>query len=340
MKNMPDLVSIDNTDEIHELSKSIVLRNMVDPVRNALDMFERNISRLIFLPDIPHIEFRLQTVQMLFDAMGDELKGGHYREFLRNIGESIGKTLGDSIMGFLLKNNKLPKTDDVLTKLWNEWDMVAGWGKIKSVHKEREIIVTYDDGFLTRDREHEKHKHCPFLEGYIHGFLWVTMKERYRWFKRAITKPPNPPLEPVEVIEKPVGDKCHFIVNLNEEELEDAFDALYEAREHLRLGVFDEAVHNVRISMELAFKGKLDIGKDDKTSALKIIKSFKDKGIGLRYKTIDKIYNLSSRVIHGVKKSGKSDCQEIIDKWDQILEDLELLRLSDHEKMEIKKKLY
>jgi hypothetical protein len=338
MKNIPDLVSTDNTDEIHELSKSIVLRNIVNPVRNALDMFEKNISRLIFLPDIPHVEFRLQTVQMIFDAMSEELKGGQYRQFLRRIGESVGKTLGESIMGFLVKNNKLPKTDDVLTKLWNEWDMVAGWGKISSVHKEDEIIITYEDGFLTRGRELDKHRHCPFLEGYIMGFLWVTIKERYRWFKRTITEPTHPPMEPVEVMEKPAGDKCHFIVRLREEELPLAFDALSEARRHFRLGDYDQCAHDLRISMELAFKEKIGIGKDDKTSVLRIMKSFRGKKVTLKYKTLDRIYNSTSRVIHGSKKSGRADCEEIVNAWRLILEDLELMRLSDHEREELKKK--
>ena len=156
MKKIPDLISIENTDEIHELSKSIVLKNMVNPVRNALDLFEKNISRLIFLPDIPHIEFRLETIQMLFDAMGEEMKGGQYKLFLKNVGEAIGKTLGESMMGFLHNASKLPKTEDVLTKLWNEWDMVSGWGKIKTVHKDREIVVTFEDSFLTSNRELDK----------------------------------------------------------------------------------------------------------------------------------------------------------------------------------------
>jgi predicted hydrocarbon binding protein len=337
MKKTPDLVNADSTDEVLTLSKNLVMRKMVDPVRNALDMFEKNISRLIFLPDIPHVEFRVETMEILFDYINHELKGGHYRKFMKVIGKSVGKSLGRNMMEFLMKNNKLPRTDDVITKLWNEWDMIAGWGKIKTFHENSQIRMTIEDSFLTRGIENDKHKHCPFIEGYVQGFLWVALKERYRWFKRTITQPSDRPREPLEVNESPLGDKCQFVVKLGEEELEDAFDSLSDAFESLRLGNPDQAANNTRISLELAFKDKVGIEKDSKTSVLKIIKAFKKRDVKLRYKAIDEIYNLTCRTVHGSKTMNENICKDLIGKWDEILEELELLKLTESETESIRK---
>lgn len=129
MKKIPDLVSHDNINEILELSNSVAIRDFVDPVKRALDLFERNISRLVFLPDIPRIEFRLKTIQILLESVSNELKGNYYKQFMRKAGKSIGKSLGNDMIEFLISNNKLPKDYEVVIRIWNEWDMIAGWGK-------------------------------------------------------------------------------------------------------------------------------------------------------------------------------------------------------------------
>jgi predicted hydrocarbon binding protein len=334
MKKVPDLVSEDSTEEILELSKSIVMRKMVDPVRNAMDLFEKNISRLIFLPDIPHIEYRTETVKLFFEALSREMKPSLYHDFLRKTGKTIGKSLGYSMMGFLINNNKLPKSDDVLTKLWNEWDMVAGWGKYKTEHTNDKITVTIEDSWLTRCAEKEKHNHCPFMEGYIHGFLWVVLKERYRWFRRSVSQPPEPPMEPSEIREERIEDnKCRFIVTLREESLKEAFDALSQAREFDREANHGQATNNIRISLDLALKQLVGLGKEERTSVVRIMKALKKANIQLRFKAIDEIYNCTSRILHGAKDSDQDTCSRIIEQWDDLLEDLEMVQIPDQEKI-------
>lgn len=335
MKNIPDIVSHDDIKEVLELSNSHVMRDMVDPVKRALEIFEKNISRLIFLPDIPRIEFRSKTMELFLDSISNELKGGQYKQFMRSVGKSVGKSLGSDMIEFFAANNKLPKDYEVLISLWNEWDLIAGWGRRTYFIKGDEIVITVDDSFLTRAREDDKHKHCAFLEGYIQGYLREVIREQYRWFKRAITKPSIPPLKVVEIFEKPSGDKCQFMVKLKEEELREAFDLLSEARESLKNGEFDKCASSIRTSMEIALKEKLCINKNEKTPILKILTSLKSRNVNIRYRTIEDVYAAASNSIHGSRKASKSECIEMLEKWDNTLEEIESISMLEKEKHDI-----
>jgi hypothetical protein len=339
MGKIPDLVSTENVREILELSNSMVMSDMITPVKKALDMFENNISRLIFLPDVPRLEMRLKTVQIIFESISNELKGKQHRHFLRSTGKTVGRSLGVEMVEFLMRHNKLPRDYEVFIKLWNEWDMIAGWGRRSYSINNNSIILDVDENFLTSGGWEDKHMNCPFLEGYMQGVLWEVMKEHYRWFKRALTRPGNPPLQPIAVEEKIGEGKCRFIVKLGEEELQNAFDMFYEARDSERENDFNQATRDIRASVEMAFKEKIGLPLDDKTSVIRIMKAFKNRSLQLRYNTIDGIYASTSGSIHGSAKISKSDCKKMLHNWNDILEDLELMKIDDTMKQEITKEV-
>ncbi len=335
-RKMPDLISHEHIKELLELSNSNIMREMVDPVKHALEIFENNISRLIFLPDIPRLEFRYETIRILLDHISNEVKGGQYSLVMRNAGKAIGKSLGNDMIMFLMGNNKLPKDYELLMVLWNEWDLISGWGKRIYDADGKEITIVIDDSFLTRGGGDSKHKHCAFFEGYAFGFLWTIIKEQYRWFKRAVTQPSHKLMEPVEVTEKSHGDKCKFVVKLKEEELNGAFDALSDAKDCLRNKDCAKCANHIRTSIELAFKEKIGVGGKEKTPLMKILKSLKQRNMQLKFRTIDDIYASTSVSIHGTGKAEGDSCWKMIEKWDDILESLELMQLPEKDKQEIR----
>ena len=173
------------------------------------------------------------------------------------------------------------------------------------------------------------------MEGYIQGYLWEVIREQYRWFKRAIIQPSHSPLKPVEVFERTHGDKCQFIVKLREEELKGAFDALSDAKESVRIKNFDKCANDIRTSVELAFKEKVCMNRNEKTSVLRLMKSFKNRNLQLKYRTIDDIYALTSRAIHGSGKLNEKECKDMINEWCGVLESLEMLQIQEPERHEI-----
>jgi predicted hydrocarbon binding protein len=336
MRKIPDLVSQDDIKDILEHSNSNVMREMVDPVKNALNLFEKNISRLIFLPDIPRIEFRTATMHLFLDTIAQSMKATQHRKIMKDAGLSIGMSLGNDMIEFLMGMNKLPKDYNVMIDLWNEWDSIAGWGKRTYDTEENTITIIIEDSFLNRTKNEDMHKHCSFMRGYIEGFLRVAIKEQYRWFKRSITEPPYPPIKVVEVSEEPHGQHCKFVVKLGEEELKGAFDTASDARQSLRDKNLDSFARFLRTSIEIALKEKVNIDKDEKTSALKIVKALKQRNVSLSYNVIDDIYASTSRVIHGSGTLDEQGCLKMMKKGEEVLEGLESLVLLEDQRTKIK----
>lgn len=327
------LIGKEDIDEVLALSDATVADEMIEPVRKALDLFEKNVSKMAFLPAVERITIRTKTLQQLLASIRKLMPGEHKRVF-KEAGEEIGASFANDLHSFLASNNKIPKDVETLLAIWNKYDSIAGWGNFKSTVNKNKITIEIEDSFLASGLNGE-HPYCAFMEGYISGFLWEALKGHYRLLEKAVFKPESPPFEPVAILETKEKNKCIFEVRLQEEELEEAFDFLEAAKEAFRQSSFGEAGSAVRTSVEIALKEKIGLEKEDKASALKILDALKAKNVQLPYKAIGDIYGSTSAIIHGSKKMAKSECEELIKNWGKIIKGLELMRLP--EKDEIKK---
>lgn len=324
----PDLIGMEDLTELLEMSNSSTIKEIVDPIRNAMNLFEKNISTMAFLPDVSRITLRTATLQFLLNRFREEVKGKRYEEVLRKAGEIAGESFACDLINFLIKHNKLAKNERVLMNLWQEFDNIAGWGKFNIDYKGNDkIVVDVEDNFLTRELDEDKHRHCAFMMGYVEGFLWTALKEHYRLFERMVVVPSNPPRTVFKIASDCGRDSCRFIAELRPEQLQGAFESFYDSKNKLREGKLDEAARLLRTSVELAFKEKIGLDKNDSTSVLQIADSFKEKNIPLKYRVISDIYASTSRVVHGSKRSSKEKIAEFQSKWNDILKDLELLDL-------------
>ena len=323
----PDLVGMDDITELLELSNSRTIKEIVDPIKKAMNLFEKNISTMAFLPEVSRTTLRIATLQIILNQFREEIKGKQYKKTLEKAGETIGETFADDLIDFLIRHNKLAKNEKVLIKLANEFDNIAGWGKFDLQYGEDKIIVEVKDSFLTRELEEDKHRHCSLMLGYIKGFLWAALKEHYRLFGKLIVKPSTLPKTVYKITSDCVRDTCRFIAELRPEQLQGAFDNFYASKAKLREDKLDEAARLLRTSIELAFKEKVGLAKNDPTSVLKIMESFKAKNITLRYKLISDIYASTSSVVHGSKTASKERIADLQSKWNNILKELELLEL-------------
>jgi hypothetical protein len=114
---------------------------------------------------------------------------------------------------------------------------------------------------------------------------------------------------------------------LKNEQLQGAFDNFYKSKYELRKGQLDDAARLLRTSIELAFKEKIGLDKDDKISVLKILDSLKEKNIMLPYRLIGDIYASTSSIIHGSKEHSKEKLAGLQSKWNDVLKEVELLEL-------------
>ncbi|MFH1053650.1 MAG: hypothetical protein V1740_04525 [Candidatus Woesearchaeota archaeon] len=321
----PELVDSGDIAQMLELSNSVTIKEIIEPIKRAMGLFEQNISTMAFLPDVSKTVVRIATFQSLLNQFREEIKGSRYDEILEEAGEVTGKTFAEDLFRFLLKHNKLPKDERVLLNLWIEFDTLAGWGNFRLEKSDNNYVIEVRNSFLTRELHEEAHKHCSFMKGYVKGFLSSALKEYYRLFKKMVVQPSSNPETIDKISVSCEKESCKFIVHIRKEAFVDAFDNLYDAKFCNRDGKINESAQNLRTSIESAFKQRQGLSKEDKTSLLKILDEMKEKGINLPYKKIGDIYASTSSIIHGSTSASNEKIKAMVDKWEQILEMVELM---------------
>ncbi|HLC53948.1 MAG TPA: hypothetical protein VJK03_05385 [Candidatus Nanoarchaeia archaeon] len=329
MKNLI-LFDADEINQIITIGGENLRRRTLEPIERAINVLKTMPD--LKLLDVEHVIFRVATLQALLDSMRETLGEKVYKDVMRQAGENIGASFAKDLINFLITAGRFPQDEKTLIRLWNELDTTANWGKFSTKYEDGQIVVAIKENFLTRGKTQNQHQYCSFMEGYIQGFLWYALKDYYQWFKQNVTQPATRPLQPTKIIEKQADGVCTFIVELEEEKLPDAFDLFGDAKAAYSAGDFSKSANHLRSAIEIAFKLKLGIEKENPTSIIKILKALKKNNVQLDYNKIDDIYAKTSQAIHGIKKLAKDECTAMLEEADSLLKTLELMPLDDERK--------
>lgn len=339
-------VNLIRTDEeirqVLEASAYGAARTVIEPIEQALVRLKEEAVTRYLIPTLPHIIMSTRTVQTFFESLYDQLGKEDSRKVTKQIGESAGLAFGDNFIGFLRHENALPKDMEILLKMWAHYDSSANWGNFSFEILEQQVMVTVQESFLVRDRVKDTHRFCHFLEGYIFGFMWLTLKEQYRWFTEEVTRPASPSLEPRKIVEKPDKQTCVFMIELAEEVLVKAFDQYIEAKEAFRSRDYDKSAWKLRNALEVAFKTKVDLDVKSRASFYALIKAYKRVNIShlkINFSEVEKIYHRTTGVVHASAQLKCRDLPSLLFTVGQILKTLELGEIGKQKQGTIQKEI-
>src|SRR3989344_5586942 len=162
---VPDLVDSEDIAELLELSHSTTIKDIIEPVKKAMDLFASNISTMAFLPDVQRLTIRIETLHDLLDGFRQHLTKDEFNRVLATAGEDAGRQFAHDLIDFLSKHGKLAKNEQVLLNLWQEFDSMAGWGSFAITKTPERIVVEVTDLFITKGLAEEKDRYIAFMEG-------------------------------------------------------------------------------------------------------------------------------------------------------------------------------
>ena len=339
-------VSLIRTDEeirqILEASAYGAARTVIAPIEEALAHLKEEAVTRYLIPTLPHIIMSVRTMQTFFESLYEQLGKENFQKVINEIGENAGLAFGDNFIGFLRHENALPKDAEVLFKMWAHYDSSANWGIFSFEILEQQAIVTVEKSFLVKDRVKDPHRFCHFLQGYIFGFMWLTLKEQYRWFTEEFTRPAVLPLEPRKIVEKPDKRACRFMIKLAEEALAKAFDQYIEAKEAFRAKDYDKSAWKLRSALEVAFKTKIDLDVKSKISFYALVKAYKRANVThlkINFREVEEIYHKTSAVVHASTRIKCRDLPSLLFTVGGILRVLELGEIGKRKKEATRKEL-
>jgi predicted hydrocarbon binding protein len=271
----------------------------IEPLDNVRQYLE-GLKKGRLLPGVADVTLRVTTFHAILDAFWRKTQE-KYDGIIQFAGENIGSSFGEELIKFLRENGQLPQNEQVLLRVWGRIDSNAGWGDydIHFSQTDKNISIDLKNSIFTRGLTDNRHRHCKFSCGYINGVLWSLLKTYYRWFREEV-RPLEPMFEPISVEEILQNDEnhCHFEIKLKEEELQDAFDRLYDAKMAFSQNNLTESAAKLRSSLESAYKQRIGLSMDDRTSLSTLIKACKVEEVKLPHEKTKDMYNALSRIIH------------------------------------------
>lgn len=325
--------------EILELSAMGDAQRVIYPIETALNVLKKEALTRYLIPTVPHIVTSLGTIHNLFEGLYESLGKEQFEKTIYEAGGRVGEAFGSELLRFLLERRRLPKDKNILLRIWTEFDTRAEWGQFIAETMESSTIVTITDSFLTRGREQDKHRYCDFMRGYIFGLLWFSFKEHYRWFSRAVTRPAEPPVEPVRITENRATDICRFTVALQEEELWEAFDLYSTARHEYHQQAYVQAATTLRSCLEYAFKSKVGIDASSRLSLQQLVERYKRANIPhlqIDFPAVIEMYQKTSTITHRTAAVAKSDIESLMFNVGRTLKQLELAVIGKERKETIR----
>ena len=350
MKGIEPRTRILKINEVNKFLEDSTAADFNQKVIEPLDkvrVYLEDLKRGKVLPEVADVTLRVTTLHTILDEFWRKTQN-KYDEIINSAGEIVGLSFGDELIKFLRNNGQLPQNEQVLLNVWAKIDSNANWGEfnIDFDQTEKKVAVDLKKSIFTKGLKTNRHRHCKFTCGYLHGVLWSLLKSYYRWFKREV-RPLEPMFEPISVIENRQRDDrdfCYFEIELKEEELNDAFDKLYEAKVASDEKNLMESAAKLRGALESAYKQILGFPIEDRTSLSILNKACKIEEVKLPHERIKDVYNSLSSIIH----RGEPDLEKFksyIFATENALKCLEKLEIDDNTRvcirnkaMEIKKK--
>ncbi|GAB6265967.1 MAG: hypothetical protein STSR0001_14130 [Methanothrix sp.] len=330
-KEMRNIAADEEMKRIREKCYLNLEAQVSQPIAQALEHLNSFAFNNALLPDVPAITISVDTFYLLIEPFPGTTKEAYFSK-----GIKAGRIFAKRYLNFLRDEIGVPQLVRHLLKGWEFFDNGANWGTFDVYFDEeqKKVTVRLENSFLNRKLENDKHKYCSFMEGYINGFLWICLKYYPRWF-RDVTKFNPLNLEPISIREEPEGELCKFIVDLQEEELVEAFDKIYEIEGLIEAGDLRRIPLEIRLILEIALKLKLGIKEEERIYVPQLLLPFKNlKGKNIKnIKKISDIYAWSSRDAHFATTYPK---EEIIKNFNAIadfLYDLELLNIDAADKL-------
>lgn len=239
------------------------LNEVTQPLENALAFLRREAPARYLVPSVEHIVISQVTATALFDALWN-LDGAKAPDIARAIGENAGVRFSDSLWDWLVAIGRAPADVTALLELWTTIDSSANWGTMAfSKLDEGRFAVYVTNSFLTR-ATNSSHDFCAFMEGYIFGFAWNSLKEMHHWTNADRRSPSNSGI--AAVIRTCGANRCSFEIQTEEDRLSRAYDEFMIARQQMRTQpeLIDAQVAPLRRSLEAGFKAKLDLAPADR----------------------------------------------------------------------------
>jgi len=298
-------------------------------MNNERDKIKQNAS-----PNNQNILVPKQTVLSLFEAVFASIGQDHYRKIVYLIGEKVGLTEGRILRTCLPNQTNQMDTEDYYIRQVMELvcsESVLGkcgkpaWSKLSN----NTIQISLDNNLFTQNRKGDIHRHCLFIAGYLFGSAWILFGDIARKEVKEFSGDRQLiPLRPREVKENPALDICVFEMQINHEELRQAFDRISLSEESFIRGMLTEAVLYARAALELGFKQKVSISGDSRVSFFSLLDAYRRANVPkilLNYAQIGKIYERASVAVHGARTDyPKEMVEEIILEVEEILRVLEL----------------
>ncbi len=209
-------------------------------------------------------------------------------------------------------------------------DVLGKWGGTAWRKLSDDIIqVSLNDSLFTRDKKGDIHRHCLFIAGYLLGSAWILFGDIARKGIKEFSDDQRViPLRPRGIKEHPGDGICVFEMQINHEELKQAFDRLSLSGELFIQGTLTEALLHARAALELGFKQKVGISVDSRASFFSLLDAYRRASIPklvLNYAQIGRIYESASVAVHGVRTDySRETIEEIILEVEEKLRLLEL----------------
>jgi len=353
MKSLPNLIEKEDIPELLELAEKVeeetAKETIIKTIEQKMDeMFAKTFFLVsekgkIKVSDMDEIMFRVKTIQMIFDGFASGLSKKEYKEIAKKTGERIGRNFANEFFYlFLRRMNKIPRDYEVFAHIWAGFDTKAALGNIDIVNfnqGNKEIVIEIKDSFLLRG-SNGTHENCSFMEGYIYGILDEGFKELNRWLKAT---PYENPVESLAVADVEETERhnplCKFLVALEIEQLSHAFDQYSTTKKlHYMEKKYDQASVHARITLEYAFKEKLDVPFNSHISFHQLVKSISTQNIqGIDFRGIRKMYGKISEAMHMGSEVSKKQSYAAIAKVGETIRELIKVILSEGQMMDAKK---
>jgi len=332
-KEMRNIVGNEEIAGIREKCYANLEARVSQPIAQALEHLRSFAFDNALLPDVPAITISVDTFYTLIEPFSGDAK-----EAYKLKGMKAGEIFAKKYIDFLRYEVGVPQSIWHLLKGWAFFDTGANWGTFNILYEEeqKKVIVTLENSFLTRKLEKDKHRFCPFMDGYIEGLLWTCLKYYPRWYKDVLGHlPSNINIEPIAVKEEPEWDVCRFIVSLQQEELVDAFDRIYGIERLIEGGDLRRIPLEIRTVLEIALKKKLAIKEEERIYVPQLLtpfKALKDKG-KMSIKKISNIYAWASQDAHRTVTYSEEEIIKNLGVVADFLQDLELLEIDEEKRI-------
>jgi hypothetical protein len=254
-----------------------------------------------------------------------------YPSIMHSAGYRVGLSFAIDLMEYLKErelsedtHGALPLDYDALLEFWTLFDSSTDFGQfsfsLQSDPEGHTFDIAVKESFLVQKYDERIHRHCAFLEGYIHGTLDGSFAQWVRWINSTHYRPPSRNLEISSVKEhSQTENNCVFRCETSPEKLPGSKDLLIHSIECLWEKDYHECYISLRKSLENAVKELVELQDDDILKFTQLINCFQECGVGISYEKWRRLYGVLSGAAHSRPKgtvfTQYDTLMSLVDTW-------------------------